>query len=45
MIHNVDIHKTKDAPLVGINLSADDISLSKGEVMGFMQNQSLVYPK
>ena len=41
MIHNVDIHKTENVPLVVINLLADDISLSKGEVMGFMQNQSL----
>ena len=41
MTHNVDIHKTKDVPLVVINLLADDISLSKGEVMGFMPNQSL----
>ena len=30
-----------DVPLVVINLLADDISLSKGEVMCFMQNQSL----
>ena len=28
-------------PLVIINLSPDDISLSKGEIMGFMQIQSL----
>ena len=41
MIHNMDIHKTENMPLVVINLLADDISLSKGEVMGFMQNQSL----
>ena len=41
MIHNVDIHKTENVPLVVINLLADDISLLKGEVMGFMQNQSL----
>ena len=41
MIHNMDIHKTENVPLVVINLLADDISLSKGEVMGFMQNQSL----
>ena len=41
MIHNVDIHKTENVPSVVINLSADDISLSKGEIMGFMQNQSL----
>ena len=41
MIHNVDIHKTENMPLVVIILLADDISLLKGEVMGFMQNQSL----
>ena len=41
MIHNVDVHKTENVPLVVINLLRDDIYLSKGEVMGFMQNQSL----
>ena len=41
MIHNVDLHKTEDVPLVVINLSTDSIYLSKGEVMGFMQSQSL----
>ena len=41
MIHNIDTHKTENVPLVVINLLADDISLLKGEVMGFMQNQSL----
>ena len=41
MIHNVDIHKTENVPLVVINLSADDVYLSKGEIMGYMQNQSL----
>ena len=41
MIHNVDIHKTENVPLVVINLSTDDIYLLKGEIMGFMQNQSL----
>ena len=39
MIHNVD--KTENVPLVIINLSTDDVYLSKGEIMGFMQNQSL----
>ena len=28
-------------PAVTINLSTDDVYLSKGEIMGFMQNQSL----
>ena len=41
MIHNADVHKTKNVPLVVINFSADDIYLSKGETMGYMQNQSL----
>ena len=41
MIHNVDLHKTENVPLVVINLSTDSIYLSKGEVMGFMQSQSL----
>ena len=41
MIHNVDVHKTENVPLVVINLSTDDIYLLKGEIMGFMQNQSL----
>ena len=43
MIHNVDVHKTENVPLVVINLSNDDVYLSKGEVMSFMQNQSLRY--
>ena len=41
MIHNVDVHKTENVPLVVINLLTDDVYLLKGEVMGFMQNQSL----
>ena len=41
MIHNVDVHKTENVPLVVINLSNDDVYLSKGELMGFMQNRSL----
>ena len=41
MMHNVDVHMTESVPLVITNLSGDDISLSKGEIMGFMQNQSL----
>ena len=41
MIHNVDVHKTENVPLVVINLSADDVYLLKGEIMGYMQNQSL----
>ena len=41
MIHNVDVHKTENVPLVVINLSSDEIYLLKGEIMGFMQIQSL----
>ena len=41
MIHNVDLHRTENAPLVVINLSTNSIYLSKGEIMGFMQSQSL----
>ena len=41
MIHNVDVHNTENVPLVVINLSTNDVYLPKGEIMGFMQNQSL----
>ena len=41
MIHNVDVHKTEKVPFVVINFLADDLSLLKAEIMGFMQNQSL----
>ena len=41
MIHNVDIQKTENVLLVVINLSTDGVYLLKGEIMGFMQNQSL----
>ena len=41
MIHNVDVHKTENVPLVVINFSTDNVYLSKGYIMGFMQNQSL----
>ena len=40
-VHNVDVHKTENVPLVFINFSTDSVYLSKGEIMGFMQNQSL----
>ena len=41
MIHNVDVHRTEHLPLVIINFASDDINLSKGETMGFMQIQSI----
>ena len=41
MLHNVDTYTTESVPLVLINFLVDDISFSKGEIMGFLQNQSL----
>ena len=41
MIHNVAVHKTKDVPLIVINLLTDSVYLSKGMIMGFIQSQSL----
>ena len=41
MIHNVDMHKTENVPLVVVNFSTEDNHLLKGEVMGYMQNHSL----
>ena len=41
--NNEDIHKTEDVPLVVINFLTHSIYLSKGEIMGFMQSQSLGY--
>ena len=41
MIHNVDAHRNECLPLVVINFSIDDVNLSKGESMGYMNMQSL----
>ena len=41
MIHNEDVHRMEHLPLVVINFASDDINLSKGETMGFMQIQSI----
>ena len=41
MLHNVDTYTTESVPLVLIHFSVDDISFLKGEIMGFLQNQSL----
>ena len=43
MMHNVDLHQTKNVPLVVINLLTDNIYLSKGEVVGFMQKSIFGY--
>ena len=37
MIHNVDTYTPDTVPLVIINFSIDDILISKGEIMGFLQ--------
>ena len=39
MIHNVDVHRNKYLPLVVINFANDDINLTKGETMGYMNIQ------
>ena len=37
MIHNVGVHRAEHLHLVVINFASDDIYLSKGETIGFMQ--------
>ena len=41
MIHNVDTCIPDTVPMVIINFANDDISISKGEIMGFLQSQSI----
>ena len=41
MIHNVDTYVTDNVPMVLINFSVNDISFSKGEIMGFLQSQPI----
>ena len=41
MIHNVDVHRTQHLPLVVMYFASDDIYLSKGKTMGFLQIQSI----
>ena len=41
MIHNVDTCIPDTVPMVIINFSIDDVSISKGEIMGFLQCQSI----
>ena len=41
MIHNVDTYIPHTVPMVIINFSNDDVSISKGEIMGFLQSQSI----
>ena len=41
VMHNVDVHRTEHLPLVVINFATDDVKLSKGESMGYMNIQPL----
>ena len=41
MIHNVDTYIPDTVPMVLINFLIEDVSISKGEIMGFLQNQSI----
>ena len=41
MIHNVDTYIPDTIPMVIINFLIDDVSISKGEIMGFLQSQSI----
>ena len=41
MIHNVDTYIPDTVPMVLINFSIDDVSISKGEIMGFLQSQPI----
>ena len=41
MIHNVDTYTPNTVPMVLINFSIDDVSISKGELVGFLQNQPI----
>ena len=43
MIHNVDAHKTENVPLVVINISSDEIYLSKGGDYGFYAKSIIGY--
>ena len=41
MIHNADTYIPDTVPMVIINFLIDDISIPKGEIMGFLQSQSI----
>ena len=41
MLHNVDTYVTDNVPIILINFSIDDVSFSKGEIMGFLQSQPI----
>ena len=41
MIHNADTYIPDTVPMVLINFSLDDVSIPKGEIMGFLQSQTI----
>ena len=41
MIHNADTYIQETVPIVIINFLTDDISISKGDIMGFLQSQPI----
>ena len=41
MIHNADTYIPDTVPMVLINFLLDDVSIPKGEIMGFLQNQTI----
>ena len=41
MSYNVDAYSTESVPMVLVNFSVDNVSFLKGEIVGFLQNQSL----
>ena len=41
MIHNVDTYILDTVPMVIINFLIDDVSISKGEIMGFLHSQPI----
>ena len=43
MIHNVDTYIPDTVPMVIINFLIDDVSISKGEIMGFSQKSIYRY--
>ena len=45
MIHNVDVHKTENVPLVVINFLTDSVYLSKGEIIGLCKTNLWIYLK
>ena len=41
MIHNADTYIPDTVPMVLINFLLDDVLIPKGEIMGFLQSQTI----